>query len=362
MQFEFTDEQKTSLRSWANALENDNIRRLRSAEDGTVAKAKALLESTGFAADRDMTAEELGTFLGLARELAPNRQMNRTLYEGVGVEAFNAKLRSLLYGKEPLWLRLANIASIPRMGPLGASQMLCLSDPRKYPLVSKQCIDVIGLSPEQKESARADVIAEHGIIATHEEAEWVTKFLRRALILERARDLLKLRDYLDVNLLLFAQSLAVSHNGEEIGGLLSPPQDSPYTSVAFEAQLRDYIAEFPTVLGPGLAPWDPEQTTEYYTPIGQIDVMLRDGKVPVVVETKRDRSTDDVVGQALRYMGWWRGQGFKKVRGIIVVHRPDPKLDAAMLMLQGVIELRYYRLQFKFAHQPFPDQPQGVPE
>src|SRR5439155_24219921 len=71
--------------------------------------------------------------------------------------------------------------------------------------------------------------------------------------------------------------------------------------------------------------------------LGFIDILARDRTTGdfVVIELKRDRTDDEVVGQLSRYMGWIKerratpaGLG---VRGIIVVHEVTPKLRAAAL-------------------------------
>jgi hypothetical protein len=76
--------------------------------------------------------------------------------------------------------------------------------------------------------------------------------------------------------------------------------------------------------------------------LGFIDILARDRATRefVVLELKRDRTHDEVVGQLSRCMGWIKerratpaGVG---VRGIIVVHEVTPKLRAAALAHQNV--------------------------
>jgi len=67
---------------------------------------------------------------------------------------------------------------------------------------------------------------------------------------------------------------------------------------------------------------DEESATQYPTDVGPIDILARDRSNQdwVVIELKKGRSSDAVVGQLLRYMGWVKrhkaaeGEG---VRGII---------------------------------------------
>jgi hypothetical protein len=83
--------------------------------------------------------------------------------------------------------------------------------------------------------------------------------------------------------------------------------------------------------------------------LGNIDILAREreSRDYVVIELKKGRSDDEVVGQLSRYMGWIRehraspdGVG---VRGIIVVHEVTPKLRAAAMAHENV-ELYTYAL------------------
>lgn len=84
--------------------------------------------------------------------------------------------------------------------------------------------------------------------------------------------------------------------------------------------------------------------------IGRIDLLLEDLDTQelIVIELKRDRSTDEVVGQLCRYLGWVRqnlAKGNQKVSGIICVHRSSEKLRLAVSAVSG-IEIFEYTLSF----------------
>lgn len=75
------------------------------------------------------------------------------------------------------------------------------------------------------------------------------------------------------------------------------------------------------------------------TPAGRLDLFCtdREGNY-VVVELKKTRGTDQVVGQVLRYMGWARSNfPDKKVRGIIVVERQDDTLRYALSVVPDIV-------------------------
>lgn len=87
---------------------------------------------------------------------------------------------------------------------------------------------------------------------------------------------------------------------------------------------------------------------QFQTDIGRIDLLVKDKKTGsyVVVELKRNQSSDDTVGQALRYMGWVKEKmSDQNVRGIIVAGKYDEKLDYARKMVSG-LEVFIYEVQF----------------
>lgn len=117
-----------------------------------------------------------------------------------------------------------------------------------------------------------------------------------------------------------------------------------------ESVLRKILAQDLSCLEPGLIPFDSKASPEE-VPVGEagrIDLLCKDksGNV-VVVELKRDSSSDQVVGQIMRYMGYVTKNHLpkgKSVRGIIVAHEADEKLRFALLALPNV-ELKLYDVE-----------------
>jgi hypothetical protein len=90
---------------------------------------------------------------------------------------------------------------------------------------------------------------------------------------------------------------------------------------------------------------------EYPTPIGRIDLLARHKKEKawLVVELKRNQSSDDTVGQATRYMGYVREQVAGKddrVDGLIIAHAGDEKIRYALSMIPSV-SLMLYEVDFR---------------
>ncbi len=85
---------------------------------------------------------------------------------------------------------------------------------------------------------------------------------------------------------------------------------------------------------------------QYRTNTGPLDILAlsKDGKEFLVVELKRDRASDQVVGQILRYMGWVKKNlcsGGQNVKGCIVALSGDTKLEDALHTLDNISFVRY---------------------
>lgn len=89
---------------------------------------------------------------------------------------------------------------------------------------------------------------------------------------------------------------------------------------------------------------------QYATDAGPIDILAvsHDRKRLLVVELKRGRATDVVVGQTLRYMGYVTEQiaeAGQAVEGAIIALEDDPKLRWALVAVPAV---SFYRYQVSF--------------
>jgi restriction system protein len=90
---------------------------------------------------------------------------------------------------------------------------------------------------------------------------------------------------------------------------------------------------------------------QYATDAGTIDILARskDGNRLLVVELKRGRATDVVVGQVLRYMGYVQEQvaeSNQTVEGVVIALQDDQKLRWALSSVPSVRFLRY-QVSFK---------------
>jgi restriction system protein len=89
---------------------------------------------------------------------------------------------------------------------------------------------------------------------------------------------------------------------------------------------------------------------QYATDTGPIDILAisKDKKKLLVVELKKGRASDAVIGQVLRYMDYAREELAEEgqvVKGVIIAHEDDQKIRRALGVVPGV---DFYRYQISF--------------
>ena len=99
-----------------------------------------------------------------------------------------------------------------------------------------------------------------------------------------------------------------------------------------------------------------ETGQQYGTDVGPIDILATDKSKDtiVVIELKKGRESDRVIGQILRYMGWVRenlATEDQDVRGLIICQEADPKLQYALSMVDN-IQVKYYEIDFRLLDSP----------
>jgi restriction system protein len=85
---------------------------------------------------------------------------------------------------------------------------------------------------------------------------------------------------------------------------------------------------------------------QYSTDTGPIDILAisKDRKTLLVVELKKGRASDAVVGQILRYMGYVKDQvaeESQRVEGVIIALEDDQRLKRALSLVPTVTFFRY---------------------
>jgi hypothetical protein len=86
---------------------------------------------------------------------------------------------------------------------------------------------------------------------------------------------------------------------------------------------------------------------QYRTAIGPIDILATDKNTGeyVVIELKRNQTSDQTIGQIARYMQWVDENLNKGVKGVIVCGKWDEKLDYARKRM-GDVEVLLYEVNF----------------
>lgn len=139
--------------------------------------------------------------------------------------------------------------------------------------------------------------------------------------------------------------------GLDDGDLVEEGEGAPPLEFALEAFLEEFLLTNweGIAWGRPLQLWESESGEigqQLATPVGRLDFLCRDTATDtlVVIELKRGRPSDRVVGQTARYMGWVRAEVAKqdqKVEGLIVAHEQDPQLYYAVSAVPDLSILTY---------------------
>jgi hypothetical protein len=134
---------------------------------------------------------------------------------------------------------------------------------------------------------------------------------------------------------------------------LTPQQSAEFV---LEAHLEEFlVGNWKSIRwGRSLEIWnspDGQSGHQFSTPIGRLDFLCTDTQTGalVVVELKRGRPSDKVVGQAARYIGYVRthlAAPGQPVEGLIVAHDADEALRYAVAAFPG-LQLMTYEVTFQ---------------
>jgi restriction system protein len=97
---------------------------------------------------------------------------------------------------------------------------------------------------------------------------------------------------------------------------------------------------------------------QYPTDTGPMDILAisKDRRRLLVVELKRGRASDDVVGQTLRYMGYVKdelAEEGQSVAGAIIAPEADRRLQRALAMVPSV-DFYHYEISFTLTRRENP--------
>lgn len=128
------------------------------------------------------------------------------------------------------------------------------------------------------------------------------------------------------------------------------------SAFAMESHLEDFLVNnwSQTELGKDFNIYQDEDGLlgkQYDTDTGPMDILAisKDGKTLLVIELKKGRASDVVVGQILRYMGYVKdvlAEEDQSVRGAIIALDNDPRIQRALVVVPDV-EFYRYEISFK---------------
>ena len=198
-----------------------------------------------------------------------------------------------------------------------------------------------------------------GVKPTFERGEsWGSRYQKVLKVLTHIKSLKPVLNFLDVD--HFLHIVSAEEEGIEAVKAVAEEQISDERAkmeFAMEKYLEEFIeANFERIsFGMDLELYQDEESSgrQYPTAIGNIDLLARHKKTKefVVIELKKGRSSDAVVGQILRYMGWVKenlATDQETVRGIIIVKEKDEKIEYAIKMIPN-ISLFIYNVSFELS-------------
>jgi restriction system protein len=126
------------------------------------------------------------------------------------------------------------------------------------------------------------------------------------------------------------------------------------TVFALEKHLEDFLVAnwSQTPLGKGYDIYQDEDNSgqQFPTDTGPIDILAvsKDKQEVLVVELKKGRASDSVVGQIQRYMGYIAeeiAEEHQRVKGVIIALEDDLRIKRALKVAQNI---DFYKYEVKF--------------
>ncbi len=154
----------------------------------------------------------------------------------------------------------------------------------------------------------------------------------------------------------YAEEIERLIGGKPIPTIISTDETVEDPSVfALEKHLEDFLVKNwkQTVLGKDYNIYEEGEFfgQQYQTDTGAIDILAisKDKKTLLVVELKKGRASDNVVGQIQRYMGYVKeelAESYQTVRGVIIALEDDIRIKRALSVTTN-IDFYKYQVSFK---------------
>jgi restriction system protein len=198
---------------------------------------------------------------------------------------------------------------------------------------------------------------ENGILPHRRKVRWLDRLIPRAAMSDALRNSAGSRGTVG-SITPYAAEIEALLGGAlpvtEPAVIATDPDIEDPAAFAMEKHLEEFLTNWnQTILSKDYSIYEEDGEIvgqQYATDAGPIDVLAvsKDGKRLLVVELKRGRASDVVVGQVLRYMGFVKEQlaePNQTVEGIIIALEDDKKLRWA---LAAVPSVSFYRYEVSF--------------
>ena len=190
----------------------------------------------------------------------------------------------------------------------------------------------------------------------HRTVRWLTKTISRNEMSESLRNSTGSIGTVS-NISRYADEIENLLSGGRLQTIISNDETVEDPSIfALEKHLEDFLIQNwkSTDIGKNYDVYEEEGEMvgqQYPTDTGPIDILAvsKDNKSLLVVELKKGRVSDVVVGQCQRYMGYVKeelAEENQEVRGIIIGFEDDKKIQRALSVTQN-IELYTYKVNFQ---------------
>jgi len=341
------------LKGWKDAQTDESYLQWYENQKRNSEEIRQILKDAKFNKGKDLSLDELYRISRLLTENLGSTALaitgKKSIFESNPLKTFNARLRNLLFGKAPLVDRVDKFIDLKGVGIMTVSQFLCLFDHRKYAFFAnfmQDAFELLSIDETQFEEAENQAKKESGIVTGkyHTRTEDYFKYF---IMLREIKSVLSLESYLQVQNLLWRIYSLYAPSEEIEEEVISQKEEIPDI---LEDPLREFIAKHLETIEKGLKLIQTKYRTKQR--VGEIDILCNDAKGKfVVIEVKRWKDSDKVVGQILRYMGAIKEEKGSEPRGIIVLNQEDKRLNYALFMLKDV-KVKYYTLNFTISDKP----------
>ena len=337
----------------AAAERNSEFRSVVAARDQVLARYTPMFQPSAAASIDEEALRSFFYFENNRHWSGLHRQVNNACAD---LDALRQALSSLVDETRPIQSRFGPVTAIRGMGKGIITAILHVAYPQKYGVwnnTSEAALVKLGMFPDVPRGASfGERYAAINAVLTEAAASLNVDFWTLDALWWIIADPEK------------AAALKVSDPAELVEDPIDPdePRVEPEVRFAIERHLHNFLLDNWNATSLGREwqiyerPGEPDAGYEFATPIGRIDLLARhrSGNRWLVIELKRNLTTDTVVGQVLRYIGWIEkhlAEPGDTVEGLVIALTGDAGLHYAV---SAVPRLSFMSYQVDFRLVPAP--------